>query len=207
MHRVLIVDDHPLMRRGIAQLLALESDFDVVGEAENGAQAVELAKTLLPDLILLDMNMKGMDGRQTLIAFKQNRIPSHIVVLTVSDAYEDVISMLRQGATGYLLKDMDPDKMLESLRLAAHGEQVLSRAIANYLLQRPNQPSNGKEQKLASTTKREREILALVAEGKSNRDIAGLLFISEGTVKVHVKSMLKKLGFKSRVEAAVWYLS
>jgi len=207
MHRVLIVDDHPLMRRGIAQLLSLESDFDVVGEAETGAEAVEMAKQLLPDLILLDMNMKGMDGKQTLMAFKQHRIPSYVVVLTVSDAYEDVISMLRQGATGYLLKDMDPDKMLESLRLAAHGEQVLSRAIANYLLQRPNQPSNNKEQRLATTTKREREILALVAEGKSNRDIAELLFISEGTVKVHVKSMLKKLGFKSRVEAAVWYLS
>lgn len=207
MHRVLIVDDHPLMRRGIAQLLSLEADFDVVGEAENGTQAVEMAKQLLPDLILLDMNMKGMDGKQTLMAFKQNRIPSYIVVLTVSDAYEDVISMLRQGATGYLLKDMDPAEILASLRLAAHGEQVLSQEIANYLLQRPNQPSNDKEQKLASTTKREREILALIAEGKSNKEIAAVLFISEGTVKVHVKSMLKKLAFKSRVEAAIWYLS
>ncbi|GAA5216639.1 two-component system response regulator NarL [Corallincola platygyrae] len=206
-HRVLVVDDHPLMRKGVIQLLALDPSFQLVGEASNGEEAVALALHRRPDLILLDLNMKGMDGLETLKELRAEGVDCHVIALTVSDAYEDVIAMLNQGANGYLLKDMEPENMLSSLRLAANGEQVLSKEIAGYLLQRPQAEQTPKDEKLSAITRRETEILALIAKGHSNREIGETLHISEGTVKVHVKSLLKKLGMKSRVEAAVWYLS
>jgi DNA-binding NarL/FixJ family response regulator len=206
-YTVLIVDDHPLMRKGVAQLLELSDEFLVAGEASSGKEALRQAAELQPDMILLDLNMKQMNGLDTLRALRQQGCASQVIVLSVSDAYEDVIAMLKAGANGYLLKDMEPDNLINSLRSAATGEQVLSRAIAGYLLEEPRQEVSQKQQMFEKITRREREILNLIAEGKSNRGIADSLHISEGTVKVHVKSLLKKLGMRSRVEAAVWFLS
>lgn len=204
---VLIVDDHPLIRKGLAQLLELSGEFQLAGEASSGQQALQLADELQPDMILLDLNMKQMSGLDTLRALREQKCSSRVIVLTVSDAYEDVIAMLKAGADGYLLKDMEPESLLNSLRSAATGEQVLSRAIAHHLLEKPQPQTSEKEEALQKITRREHEILGLIAQGMSNRDIADNLHISEGTVKVHVKSLLKKLGMRSRVEAAVWFLS
>ncbi|RJG48483.1 two-component system response regulator NarL [Motilimonas pumila] len=201
---VMVVDDHPLMRKGIVQLLALEPDFNVVAEASNGTEALTQALANEPDLILLDLNMKGMSGLDTLKALRAEQISAHIIILTVSDAKQDVIQLINQGADGYLLKDTEPEALLASLKRAATGQQVISEEIKPYLT--CLNEGQDIDALFASLTKRETEILQQIAKGHSNKEVAENLFISEGTVKVHVKSLLKKLAVKSRVEAAVLYL-
>jgi len=201
---VLLVDDHPLLRKGVRQLLELEDDIEVTGEASNGADAVLLAVELNPDLILLDLSMKGMDGIETLIALRDADVDSRIVVFTVSDERSDVVSALKSGADGYLLKDTEPEELVESIRQACSGKLVLSDQLTEVLALsfRDNQKSQGPD--LGSLTRRELQILKYVAEGLSNKLIGRKLDIAESTVKVHVKHLLKKLGLRSRVEAAIW---
>ncbi|MCE2595418.1 two-component system response regulator NarL [Motilimonas cestriensis] len=201
---VIVVDDHPLMRRGITQLLTLDPELVVIGEASNGSQAIAMAKLHEPDLILLDLNMKGMSGLETLKALREENIDSRIIILTVSDAKQDVIALVNQGADGYLLKDTEPEDLLVQLKLAATGEQVFSAGVIEYL--DCLEEDNHYQAKVDSLTKRELQILQQIAKGQSNKEIADQLHISEGTVKVHVKSLLKKCEAKSRVEAAVMYL-
>jgi two-component system, NarL family, nitrate/nitrite response regulator NarL len=202
--RILIVDDHPLLRRGVKQLLELENDFEAVGEARNGQEALTFAKELQPDLILLDLNMVGMDGMATLDALREAGVRSRIIMLTVSDSDEDVVAALRAGADGYLLKDMEPEDLLQQLRMAAEGRLVISEALTPALARALGREHQDDQASLASLTAREREILRLIARGLSNKMIANRLDIAEGTIKVHVRNMLKKLGLRSRVEAAVW---
>ncbi len=201
---VVVVDDHPLMRKGIVQLLSLEPDFNILGEASNGTQALAICKEQEPDLVLLDLNMKGMSGLDTLNALRDEGITSRIIILTVSDAKQDVITLINQGADGYLLKDTEPDDLLGQLKLAAKGQQVITDSIRPYL--ECLEEFDNTRKRLESLTKRELQILQEIARGCSNREVADNLHISEGTVKVHVKSLLKKLVVKSRVEAAVLYL-
>ena len=201
---VLVIDDHPLMRKGILQLIALEDSLRVVGEAGDGRQGLELARRLQPDLILLDLNMRGLSGLDTLKALKAADSDARVIILTVSDHEDDVVAALRAGADGYLLKDMEPEEVLDSLKAAAQGRMALGERVAEILadaLRRENQPKPVDSVRL---TEREREILALIAVGHSNKLIARELKITEGTVKVHVKHLLHKLDLVSRVEAAIW---
>ncbi|MCE8004604.1 two-component system response regulator NarL [Billgrantia ethanolica] len=202
---ILIIDDHPLLRRGVAQLLELEDDLALVGDTGEPQQAVRLAAELDPDLILLDLNMPGMDGIQTLKALRESGYAGRIVMFTVSDHEEDLVAALRGGADGYLLKDMEPEEMVRQLRQAALGRMVVSESLTALLAEAlRNQRSAPATPDIHSLTQREREILRELAGGLSNKLIARKLDISEGTVKVHVKHLLKKLNLRSRVEAAVW---
>ncbi|MEH6587010.1 MAG: two-component system response regulator NarL [Halioglobus sp.] len=199
---ILLVDDHPLLRKGVSQLLELEDNLKVIGEASNGIDAVSMALALDPDLILLDLSMRGMDGIETLAAMRDAGIGAHIVVFTVSDDRSDVISALKNGADGYLLKDVEPDILVASIHQACSGKMVLSDQLTEIIA--ASFREGDKKQDLRELTRRELQILRYIAEGLSNKLIARKLDIAESTVKVHVKHLLKKLGFRSRVEAAVW---
>ena len=201
---VLVIDDHPLFRKGVRQLLELGGDFTPVGEAADGTEGLRLAKQLKPDLILLDINMKGMSGIETLKAIKAADLDSRVIMLTVSDHEDDLVAALRAGADGYLLKDMEPEQLLASLQAAAQGQLALSERLVGMLARALRDDSRPTDPDKAGLTEREQEILQLVAAGLSNKLIARQLEISEGTVKVHVKHLLKKLNLRSRVEAAVW---
>lgn len=203
-YRVLVVDDHPLMRKGIVQLIALEEHLEVVGEAANGADAIAMANTCEPDLILLDLNMKGLSGLDTLRALREAEIDARVVILTVSDARQDVVALLKAGADGYLLKDTEPEVLLTQLDEVMSGQQILSEPLRPYLENLTE--TDQLQEKLDGLTRREMQILHEIAKGLSNKQIAMALHISEGTVKVHVKSLLKKLDAQSRVEAAVMFL-
>ncbi|MBU9836038.1 two-component system response regulator NarL [Rahnella sp. L72c] len=203
---ILLIDDHPMLRNGVKQLIALDSRLKVIGEASNGEQGVELAKQLDPDLILLDLNMPGMNGLDTLDSMRQTALSGRIVVFSVSNHEDDVVTALKRGADGYLLKDMEPEDLLAALHNAAAGKMVLSEALTPVLAAslRESRPSGDRD--IQSLTPRERDIIKLIAEGLPNKMIARRLNITESTVKVHVKHLLKKMKLKSRVEAAVWVL-
>ena len=195
------------MRKGLRQLIEFEDELEVIGEASDGKTALELAIQHEPDLIVLDLNMQGMDGLETLRAMRNADVSSRIIMLTVSDSDEDVVCAITYGADGYLLKDMDPEKILEKLKEAALGKMVISEKLTHVLAGAIRGGSDKKSNVLAKLTSREHEILKLIAKGMSNKLIARELDISDGTVKVHVKHVLKKLELNSRVEAAVWMVN
>lgn len=199
--KIMIVDDHPLMRRGIGQLLSFEPDFEMIGEASNGTDAVAMAHEKNPDLILLDLNMKGMSGLDTLNVMRAEGILASIVVLTVSDSRSDVKALVAAGADGYLLKDTEPDELISLLKQALCGGKAYSDIVREHL-----ESNTEQDCLLSSLTDRETQILQEVAKGYRNKQIADALFISEATVKVHMKSLLKKLQVKSRTAATVLYL-
>jgi two-component system nitrate/nitrite response regulator NarL len=201
---ILVIDDHPLMRKGIVQLITMEDSLRLVGEAGDGQRGLELARQIRPDLILLDLNMRGLSGLETLKALKATDLDSRVIILTVSDSEEDVVTALRAGADGYLLKDMEPEDVLHSLKTAAQGRIALGERVAAIVADALRHESQPRPADGARLTEREREILALIASGCSNKLIARQLKITEGTVKVHVKHLLRKLNLDSRVEAAVW---
>jgi two-component system, NarL family, nitrate/nitrite response regulator NarL len=202
--RVLVIDDHPLLRKGVCQLLELADGFTVVGEAASGREGIELAKQLNPDLILLDLNMKGINGLETLRTLRDMGIDARIILLTVSNAPEDLIAAIRAGADGYILKDNDPDDILRLISDAMQGQTAISPELANLLATALREESISDQRSHACLTERETAILKCLAAGKSNKLIARELDIMESTVKVHVRNLLKKLKFRSRVEAAVW---
>ncbi len=204
---LLLVDDHPLLRKGLAQLMELEDDIEVVAEANNGQSALQLAEQHQPDIILLDLNMQGMDGLETLKALRETEIDSKIIMLTVSDNDEDVVRAITYGADGYLLKDMDPEEILEKVKEAIAGKMVISEKLTHVLAGAIRKGTNSRTNLLAKLTSREHDILKQIAKGLSNKLIARELDISDGTVKVHVKHILKKLGLRSRVEAAIWMVN
>jgi Response regulator containing a CheY-like receiver domain and an HTH DNA-binding domain len=203
-HTLLVIDDHPLFRKGVADLIAMDATLTLVGEAASGEEGFARAQELQPDLILLDLNMKGMDGIETLKAIKAADLDSRVIMLTVSDNEDNVVAALRAGADGYLLKDMEPEHILDSLRQAAGGRLVISENLTELLAHALCEEPHPRDEDSAGLTDRERQILELVAHGLSNKHIARELNITEGTVKVHVKHLLKKLNLRSRVEAAVW---
>ena len=205
--RILLVDDHPMMRRGLRDLLELENDLEVVAEAGNGEDAIAHAQQTEPDLILMDLNMPGIDGLETTRRMRDVDIDARIVMFTVSDEQGHVLEALRNGADGYLLKDMDAEQLIEQIRLAATGRMALSPELTQVLAEAIRvRPKPTGQVPFSSLTKREKEVLRQIAKGQSNKMIARKLGITEGTVKVHVKNLLHKLGLRSRVEAAVWVL-
>lgn len=199
-----MIDDHPLIRRGIKDLVCIDNAFEVIGEADNGNDGLQLAVDLQPDIVLLDLNMQIMDGLKTLQAIKSTEIESRVIILTVSDNEKDIVATLRAGADGYLLKDMEPEDMLERLHQVVKGHIVLSQKVAELVARGLHQEHKNASRQQAELTRREEEILKHISKGLSNKHIARKLDIVEGTVKVHVKHLLRKLNLRSRVEAAVW---
>ncbi len=204
MHSILVIDDHPLIRRGIKALTSMDDSFTVIGEADNGLKGLELSQSLNPDIILLDFNMEKMNGLQTLQAIKKTDFDGRIIILTVSDNEKNIVSTLRAGADGYLLKDMEPEDMLDRLHQVVNGHIVLSDKVSELIARGLHEESKAESRDEAMLTNREEEILSLIAKGLSNKVIAKKLKIVEGTVKVHVKHLFRKLNLRSRVEAAVW---
>ena len=201
--RILIVDDHPLTRSALSSLLEGHG-FTVVGEAAGGEEAIELARRLLPDLVLLDLSMPGLDGLQALPRLRRAAPESEVVVLTASGTEENLLSAIRGGAAGYLLKSEPPERIADFLRGVANGEAALSGEVARRLLEqvREGGPGRGVPDLIAaSLSARELEVLLLLDEHLGTDEIAARLYISEHTVRSHVKSLLRKLGVSSRREA------
>lgn len=201
--RIIVADDHPLTRDALASLLG-RNGFDVVGEAADGAEAIELAASTQPDLVLLDLAMPGMDGLTALPHLRAAAPDCEVVVLTASGTEENLLAAIRAGAAGYLLKSEPPDRIVGFLRGVAGGEAALSGAVARRLLDqvRDGRLGGGVPDDIAEAlSARELEVLLLLDEHHSTDDIARRLFISEHTVRSHVKSLLRKLGVSSRREA------
>lgn len=192
--RLLITDDHPVVRDGIRGMFAADPGFDVVGEASDGARAVELARSLEPDVILMDLRMPGTSGVDAIRELVRLGVPSRVLVLTTYATDSDVGPAIEAGATGYLLKDALPEELTRAVRSAARGETVLSPSVATRLVGRMRSPS-------VSLSDRELEILRLIADGSTNREAAARLFISEATVKTHVLHIYAKLGVNDRAAA------
>lgn len=203
---ILLIDDHPMLRNGVRQLISMEPSLTVAGEAGNGRDGIALAESLDPDLILLDLNMPEMNGFETLDILRRKPLSGRVVVFSVSNYREDLITALRRGADGYLLKDMEPEELLVALRQAAAGKMVVSPALTEVLAGALREVRSDDEPDINSLTPRERDILKLIAQGQPNKMIARKLDITESTVKEHVKNLMKKMKVKSRVEAAVWVL-
>ena len=203
-YKVFLIDDHALFRKGVGQIINADAIFEVVGEASSGQEGLDLAVALGPDLVLIDLNMKGLNGIETLRRFKETGLKAKYVVLTVSDAEEDLLESLRSGADGYLLKDMDPEDLCTNLKKIANGMTVIQDSLTEILKQALIDPKLSRKNEEVSLTEREREILQCLASGLNNKTIARKLGISDTTVKVHIKHMLSKLKLTSRLEAAVW---
>lgn len=202
--RVLIIDDHALFRVGLKGLLE-QRNIEVVGVAADGEEGIELAKTSNPDIILLDLRMPGMGGLDVLKKIREDSKATPVVMLTTSNDEADLIMSLRSGAQGYLLKDMEPDELVGALRDIEKGKSVVAQDLTDALARMVQGETaiENDEGPFSTLTPREHEILCLLADGQSNKLIARNLGISDGTVKLHVKAILRKLGIHSRVEAAV----
>jgi len=205
--KILLVDDQPLFREGLCTLLSVQPDFEVVGEAANGAEAIRLARSLLPLVVLMDLQMPVLDGVAATRRLHEEQPDCRVIVLTTFDDDELVFDGLRAGAVGYLLKDAPSEKLAEAIRVAARGETFLQPSVAAKVVAEFARLSR----KTVTTVKavieplseREIEILRLIAQGASNREIAGTLFLAEGTVKNHVTSILGKLEARDRTQAAL----
>ncbi len=202
-YSIVVIDDHPLFRRGVRELLDMEPSIEVVGEAGNREQALEVVREHEPDLIVLDLNIKGSSGLEILSALKDEDPSRRIVILTVSDSGKDLTACIQAGADGYFLKDSDPDQFLANIRQTLEGRLIVEPSMLVYLTESLRHKATPAEA-APQLTGREHDVLVLIAEGQTNKMIARELNISDGTVKGHVKHLLNKLGFKSRVEAAVW---
>ncbi|MHB0973549.1 MAG: two-component system response regulator NarL [Thiobacillus sp.] len=201
---ILVVDDHPLFRKGVIQLIHAAPEFRFVGEAASGREGIQLAQRLRPDMILLDLNMKDMNGVDVLKTIKDDGLDSRVIMLTVSDQADDLMAALQAGADGYLLKDMEPEDLMQQLGEAARGKITISERLTQLLVTSLREKSRPTSLAEAGLTEQENRILEHLIDGKSNKLIARDMGIAEGTVKVHVKHLLKKLNLRSRVEAAVW---
>ena len=205
---MLVVDDHALFRRGLEIVLAQEPDIEVVGEAGDGAEAVEQAADLLPDVVLMDVRMPRRSGIEACTAIKDVVPSARIIMLTISDEEGDLYEAIKAGATGYLLKEISIDEVATAIRAVAGGQSLISPAMASKLLTEFATliKRDGDRQQVPAPrlTERELEVLRLVARGLNNRDIAKQLFISENTVKNHIRNILEKLQLHSRMEAVVY---
>jgi two-component system NarL family response regulator len=200
---VVLADDHLLFRKGIQALLSARSEFQVVAEASNGAEAVERARELRPDVVLMDIHMPLMDGLHATQEIKESQPETRVLILTVSEEDEDLFSAIRVGADGYVLKNMSPESLIERLLEVARGEAPLSPVIAGKMLRqfRRQAALDAPAGSVASLTRREREVLTLVAQGASNKEVADRLYLTEGTVKNHLHKILDKLHLHNRVQA------
>ncbi|MFE4678383.1 response regulator [Streptomyces sp. NPDC056721] len=195
---LLIVDDHPVVRDGLRGMFESAGDFTVLGEASNGVEAVELTARLDPDVVLMDLRMPGGNGVDAIKELTRRGARSRVLVLTTYDTDSDTLPAIEAGATGYLLKDAPREELFTAVRAAADGRTVLSPAVASRLVTAVRTPAAPADEPLSA---REREVLALVAKGTSNKEIARVLFISEATVKTHLTHVYGKLGVKDRAAA------
>ena len=205
--KILLVDDQPLFREGLRTLLSVHADFEVVGEAGNGEEAVRLARILLPSVVLMDLQMPVLDGVAATRRLHKERPDCRVIVLTTFDDDEMVFDGLRAGAIGYLLKDASSEKLAEAIRLAARGESFLQPSVAAKVVAEfarlTSKRSVISDPAIEQLSTRELEILHLIAGGASNREIAGALYLAEGTVKNHVTNILGKLSVRDRMQAAL----
>jgi DNA-binding NarL/FixJ family response regulator len=197
MIRLLIADDHPVVRDGLRGMLANEADFEVVGEAASGTEAVLLTERERPDVVLMDLQMPGVDGATATAEITERFPGTRVLVLTTYDTDADILRAVEAGATGYLLKDAPRERLFPAIRSAARGETVLAPTVATRLVNRMRVPAE------EALTSREIEVLGLVARGSSNADVAASLFISEATVKTHLLHIFGKLGVDDRTAAVV----
>jgi DNA-binding NarL/FixJ family response regulator len=207
MLRILLVDDHVLFRRGVAALLASRQNLQLVGEAADGLEAIAAARELIPDLILMDINMPNCDGLEATRRITREMPHVKIVMLTVSTDDQNLFEAIRSGAHGYLLKDLEPYQLFDLLDSISRGETPLSGAMATKIFNEFTQPiqiSTREQETVAELTNREIEILQLLVEGMTNKEIATTLVISENTVKIHLRNILEKLHLKNRIQAAVY---
>jgi DNA-binding NarL/FixJ family response regulator len=202
--RVLIVDDHHVVRRGLVFFLRTQKDLDIIGEAANGKEAVELAKSLKPDIILMDLVMPEMDGIQATKIIKQEQPDIKIMMLTSFSDQDHVIPALEAGASGFQLKDIQPDELVTSIKKIIGGENQLHPKATSHLLANLSNKSRQEKNLLEELTKRELDVLKEIAKGKSNKEIAASLFITEKTVKTHVSNLLSKLELADRTQAALY---
>lgn len=206
--RIFLIDDHNLFRSGVKALLARQPDFEVVGEAADGLEGLKRAKEIKPDVVLLDLNMPGISGREAVKMLVEELPQTQVLMLTVSEDAEDLMDTLKSGARGYLLKNIDAEYLVESIRRAALGEAVMSPQMTSKLVH--GLQTSGREVELPRAvakdkiSPREREILVLLARGASNKEMARELQLAESTVKIHVQNILRKLNITSRVQAAVY---
>lgn len=207
MLRILLVDDHVLFRKGVAALLARRPEMEVVGEASDGLGAMSAARDLVPDVILMDIHMPKCDGLEATRMIKRELPHVKIVILTVSDDEQNLFEAIKSGAQGYLLKDLEPSKLYDMLESISRGEAPLSGVLAAKILKEfahPNADPAPVLETIDELTARETEILQLVVDGKTNREIAACLFIAENTVKIHLRNILEKLHLQNRIQAAVF---
>jgi two-component system nitrate/nitrite response regulator NarL len=203
--KILLVDDHTLFRSGIKLLLQRNPEFEIVGEASDGLEGVKRAKQLRPDVVLMDLNMAGLSGLEAMQLIVEDMPEVAVLMLTVSEEAEDLSTALKNGARGYLLKNIEADYLTQSIKRAAAGEAVIADAMTAKLVMQfrsgMNAPVLAEKEKL---TPRERETMVCVARGESNKEIARNLSVAESTVKIHVQNILKKLNLSSRVQIAVY---
>jgi DNA-binding NarL/FixJ family response regulator len=207
--RILLVDDHTLFRKGIASILAEERSFQVVGESANGRDATEKARELMPDVILMDISMPEMDGLEATRQIKEELPAIRIVILTVSDEDQNLFEAIKWGAQGYLLKKVDPQTLFNTLRAVARGEAVIPGGMASRILgefSRQMRTPAETSRPGAKLSARERAVLGLLTQGKSNKEIAVAMAVAENTIKSYLKNILEKLHLENRVQAATFAL-
>lgn len=204
--RVLLVDDHTLFRSGIKSLLQRNEDFDVVGEAGDGLEGIKRARSLQPDIVLLDLHMPGVSGLEAVKVMAEEIPEVHVLMLTVSEDAQDLMDALRAGASGYLLKNIETDTLVDAIRRAAQGESIISPQMTAKLIQGVRNQPRSVPAEIARDrfSPRERDILECLALGESNKEIARKLDLAESTVKIHVQNIFKKLGMSSRVQVALY---
>ncbi len=202
--RVLVADDHPLIRQGLAQVLEMEEDIEIVGEAGNGRECVEKARAVRPDVVLVDINMPVMNGLEASRAIKEALPEVGVLILTIHDADEYLLEAVRNGVDGYVLKDVDPAVLVQAIRSVKAGRGYLHPSLGVRLMHGVRRQQGTREERAEDVlTAREVEVLHLLAEGVSNRDIAERLFISEKTVKNHTNSIFRKMGVSDRTQAVL----
>jgi DNA-binding NarL/FixJ family response regulator len=200
--RVLLVDDHQVVRRGLRTFLEVQDDIEVVAEAGDGREGVALAEELRPDVVLMDVKMPGGDGIEALRKLRELGNPAKVLIVTSFTEQRTVVPALRAGASGYVYKDIDPEALAGAIRSVHAGHVLLQSEVAGALLAQ-DEPFGGAGRG-TSLTEREREVLGLIADGRSNREIARALVLSEKTVKTHVSNILMKLDLADRTQAALW---
>jgi len=204
--RILLVDDHIVFRKGTAAILALRADVEIVGEASDGLEAIERARETVPDIILLDINMPRCNGLEAAKVIKAELPHVHIIMLTVSDDNRDLFTAIKNGADGYLLKNLEPAQLFDMVDMLGRGEAPVSGTLAAKILNEFRQPAPPVESKETHSelTTREIQVLELIVQGATNREIAATLSIAEDTVKIHLRNILEKLHLSNRIQAAVY---
>lgn len=202
--KVLIADDHHVVRRGLLFFLKTQRDIEIIGEATNGKEAVKLVSNLQPDVVLMDLSMPEMDGVMATKAIRETNGTVKIIILTSYADQDHVIPALRAGASGYQLKDIEPDDLVQTIRDVLKGESKLHPKVTSHVMAHLSTQNNHQHTKIEELTKREREVLNELAKGKSNKEIASALFITEKTVKTHISNILSKLQVSDRTQAAIY---